>query len=149
MKPLGFILTTTMISYVMMIPIIFFFVFLDIGEEQIGGFNTENIGFLAFFILIVIIAPPFETLTSQIIPIKVVQRLFNDKTEIVAILISSSIFAYLHSGYSIWYSLLIFPLGVILAKTYIIFQKRKESSFWVTTSVHSLRNLIATIAIYA
>ena len=52
----------------------------------------------------------------------------------------------IHFGYSIWYSLLTFPMGILLAKTFIISQERKESSFWITTAVHSLRNLIGVIA---
>jgi len=37
-------------------------------------------------------------------------------------------------------------MGILLAKTFIISQERKESSFWITTAVHSLRNLIGVIA---
>jgi len=53
----------------------------------------------------------------------------------------------MHLGHSFWYSLLTLPTGMILAKTYILFQERKESSFWTTTAIHSLRNLIGAFAI--
>ena len=105
--------------------------------------------FLGLFFLAVIFAPILETLIGQLIPIKLTQKVLRNKMNIIAVLVSAIIFSLGHFGYSIWYSLITFPLGLLLAKTYVIFQKRKESSFWVTTAVHSLRNLIGVISIYS
>ena len=149
MKPLSFILTTTFLNFIFMIPIIFVLVYFDIDDNEIGGIDIEKYSFLGFFFVAVIFAPIIETLIGQLIPIKLTQKILRDKLNIIAILISAIIFSLGHFGYSIWYSLITFPLGLLLAKTYVIFQKRRESSFWVTTAIHSLRNLIAVISIYS
>jgi membrane protease YdiL (CAAX protease family) len=149
MKPLSFILTTTFLNFIFMIPIVLVLVYFDIDDNEIGGIDIENFSFLGFFFTVVIFGPIFETLIGQLIPIKLIQKILRNKLNIIAVLVSAIIFSLGHFGYSIWYSLISFPLGLLLAKTYIIFQKRKESSFWVTTAVHSLRNLIAVISIYS
>lgn len=148
MKPLNFILTTTFLNFILMIPINLVLTYLDIEHEEIGVTNIEKYSFFGFFSA-VIFAPIFETLINQLIPIKVMQKILRNKVNIIPILVSAIFFALMHLVYSIWYSLLMFPLGLLLAKTYLIFRKRKESSFWVTTAVHSLWNLIQVILLYS
>jgi membrane protease YdiL (CAAX protease family) len=148
MKPLSFILTTTFLNFILMIPIILILVYFEVDENEIGGIDIEKYSILGFFFLAVIFAPIVETLLGQLIPIKLTKKILSNKFNIVPILISAILFSAMHFGYSVWYSFLTFPLGLLLAKTYVVFQKRKESSFWITTSVHSLRNLIAFISIY-
>lgn len=147
MKPLNFILTTTFLNFILMVPINLVLIYLDIENEEIGGTDIEKGFFLVFSA--VIFAPILETLICQLIPIKLTQKILQNKLNIIPIIISAIFFALMHVLYSIWYSLLIFPLGLLLAKTYLIFQKRKESSFWVTTVVHSLWNLIQVILFYS
>ena len=149
MKPVSFILTTTFLNFILMIPIILVLIYFEIEENEIGGIDIEKYSFLGFFFLAVVFAPILETLIGQAFPIKLTQKILQNKLNIIPILISATLFELMHFGYSIWYSLLTFPLGLLLAETYMIFQKRKESSFWVTTAVHSLRNLIAVISIYS
>ncbi|WP_421806462.1 type II CAAX prenyl endopeptidase Rce1 family protein [Flagellimonas sp.] len=131
-----------------MIPIALVLLYLKIDDDEIGGIDVENYTFFGFFFLAVIFAPILETLIGQLLPIKIIQKLLRNKHNTIPMLISAILFSLMHFGYSIWYSLLTFPLGLLLAKTYIVFQKRKESSFWVTTAIHSLRNIIAVISIY-
>ena len=149
MKPLSFIVTTTILNFILMIPIILILFYFEIDDDQIGGIDFQKFSFLSSFFWVVIFAPIFETLTSQLLPIKLIQKVLRNKFEIIPILISATFFSLMHFGYSFWYSLLTLPLGLLLAKTYVIFQKRKESSLWITTAVHSLRNLIAVISIYS
>lgn len=148
LKPLSFIFTTLFLNFILSIPIIFVFVFLDITEEEIGGIDLEKYSFWGFFFVAVVFAPPIETLTGQLLPIKLIQKFIGKKHNIIALVVSAIIFSLMHFGYSIWYSLITLPMGILLAQSYIIFQERKESSFWITTTVHSLRNLIAVFAIY-
>ncbi len=123
--------------------------YFEIDDNEIGGVDFEKYSFFGFFFLLVIFAPIFETLIGQVLPIKLTEKILRNKHKVIPMLISAILFSLMHFGYSIWYSLLTFPLGILLAKTYVIFQKRKESSFWVTAAVHSLRNLIAVISIYS
>ncbi|MEE9361123.1 MAG: CPBP family intramembrane glutamic endopeptidase [Cellulophaga sp.] len=149
MKPLNFILTTTSLNFILMIPIMLVLLYFEIDDNEIGGVDFEKYSFFGFFFLLVIFAPIFETLIGQVLPIKLTEKILRNKHKVIPMLISAILFSLMHFGYSIWYSLLTFPLGILLAKTYVIFQKRKESSFWVTAAVHSLRNLIAVISIYS
>lgn len=149
MKPFSFILTTTFLNFLLMIPIALVLIYFNIDDDEIGGIDAENYTFLGFFFLAVIFAPILETLIGQALPIRVTQKLLRNKLNIIPVLISALLFSSMHFGYSIWYSILTFPLGLLLAKTYIIFQKRKESGFWITTAIHSLRNIIAVISIYS
>jgi len=131
-----------------MIPIVLVLSYFDIGKNEIGEINYEKYSFIRLFLSVVIIAPILETLLMQTLPIKIIQRIFSKKANLLSIIISSVIFSLAHSVYSIWYSLLIFPLGFLLAKAYIIFQERKESSFWITFFIHFSRNLIGVISIF-
>lgn len=149
MKPWSFIFVTTFLNFIFMAPIILVLTYFNIEDNNIGGIDNEKFSFLGFFFLAVIFAPIVETLIGQVLPIKLVKKLLSNKSNVIPVLVSAILFALMHFGYSIWYSLLTLPLGLLLAKTYVIFQTRKESSFWITTAVHSLRNFIGVIIIYS
>ncbi|MDP3445830.1 MAG: CPBP family glutamic-type intramembrane protease, partial [Ignavibacteria bacterium] len=127
LKPLKFIIVTTILSLILMIPIALVIDLLNVGEVEIGGLNTEKYSYLGLFVLVVIAAPLIETIVFQLFPIKLIQKLLNNRFNLFPILISSILFSLAHYVYSVWYSLLILPLGFLLAQTYLIFQKRKES----------------------
>lgn len=148
MKPLVFIVTTTVFCFVLMLPIAFLLESFSINDSEIGGIDIEKRPIINLFIAVVIFAPIIETLFFQLIPIKLTQVIIGIKFEFIPILFSSLLFSLAHITYSFWYSLLTLPLAVLLAKTYLIFQKRKESSFLITTLIHSLRNLIGFIVIW-
>ncbi|NBC58980.1 MAG: CPBP family intramembrane metalloprotease [Bacteroidetes bacterium] len=148
MDILSYIITTTFLYFILTIPIGVFFVYFKIGNEELGGIVIENHSFFGLFFLTVIFTPILETLIAQVLPIELINRFFPNKNNLIPILISAFLFAVMHFAYSIWYSLVIFPLGLLLANTYVIFKKRKESSFWVTAAIHSLRNLIGIIIIF-
>lgn len=149
LNPFAFILITTILSFILIIPIDLILIIFDIGENTIGALNYENYSVLGLFISVVIIVPVTETFLGQVLPIKLTQKIIGNKRNTITVFISAILFSLMHFVYSPWYCLLMFPMGILLANTYIIFQKRQESSFWVTTGVHSLRNLIGIIAIYS
>lgn len=149
MKPLNYIISTTVLYFILTIPIVILFMFFGVDKQELGGVETQKYSFFGFFLLVVILAPIIETLIAQVLPIELINKYFSIKNSLISILISAFLFAFMHFGYSIWYSLVIFPLGLLLANTYVIFKKRKESSFWVTAAIHSLRNLIGVISIFA
>ena len=143
----NFILATTLLILISLIPFAVLLEYLNISDDEVGGVDSDNYTPISLFLMAVVFAPILETLFLQAFPIKLLQGFLKRKYEILIILFSSVLFALMHFGYSSWYSLLTFPTGIILAKSYIIFQQRKESSFWITTSIHSLRNLIAIVFI--
>lgn len=145
MQPLKYILVTTLFSIILTVPIAIGLKIFGIHEEEIGGPNLEKYGIVVTILLIVIIAPIIETFLGQVLPIFLTKRFLKPKTRLTGILISTILFSLMHMTHSIWYSLLIIPMAALLAMTYVIFQERQESSFWMTTSIHSLRNFIAVI----
>lgn len=131
-----------------MVPLILVLDFFNINDDDIGGIDVENHSFWGLFFVAVVFAPIIETLIGQALPIKLVKKLLKNKFKIVPLFLSAIIFSLMHFGYSVWYSILVFPMAILLAQTYIIFEKRKESSFWMTTAVHAFRNLIGVIVIF-
>lgn len=147
MKPPSFIFTTLILNFLLLIPIYFFLTYYDISEEEIGGIDISKYSTWGFFFVAVLLAPIIETFIGQSLPIKLIQKVLGEKFKVIALFASAIIFSFGHFGYSIWYSIITLPMGFLLAETYLIFQKRKESSFWITSAVHSLRNLVGVVVI--
>ncbi len=145
MRPLKFILVTTLLTIILTIPIAIGLEIIGVQEGEIGRPNFEKYGITLTLLLVVIISPIIETFLGQVLPIYLTNRLLKTKAKLIGIAMSTTLFSLFHLGYSIWYSILIIPLAALLAMTYVIFQDRKESSYWMTTSVHALRNLIAIL----
>ncbi|WP_417620117.1 type II CAAX prenyl endopeptidase Rce1 family protein [Oceanihabitans sediminis] len=127
---------------VLEIPIQLVFEYLDISDDKFGGFNPDDFGVFTLIFLSLILAPILETLVSQLIPIEVSQAFFKNSGNIIGITIATIIFSSMHLSYSIWYAIAVMPSGFLFAHTYIIFQKRKESSFWMASILHASINLI-------
>jgi membrane protease YdiL (CAAX protease family) len=142
LKPVSFILLTTLLMFVFSMPFSFVLDAIGVKEKEIGSFDYNQYGLIGTLFLTTVLAPLIETFLGQALPIYLTQKFIKMRTNQLAIVISSIVFSLGHLGYSIWYFILIIPTGVLLAMTYIVFQLRKESSFWMTFSVHSLRNLI-------
>lgn len=143
LKPIKFTIVTFFLSMGFTAPIFIVFDILGIRDSEIGGPDMEKYGIIGILIIGVVLGPILETLLAQALPIYLTQKFVKWKTNVISVLISTLLFSLGHLGYSVWYFILIIPTGVLLALTYIIFQERKESSFWMTFSVHSLRNLVA------
>lgn len=147
LKPLNFILITTLLMIILTIPIGIIFEIIDLSDNEFGGIDFDEYGIFGVIFLALILAPVLETLLAQQIPILLSQRFIKYSPDIIGITISTLVFSWMHISYSIWYAIMVIPVGILLAKTYIIFQKRKESSFWMTSFLHSFRNLIPVILI--
>ena len=135
-----FILISVLWSFLLGFPLaLLIFEAFGVVDEEVGSAGLENSGIVSAFFAAVIVAPILETFICQTIPIVVVQKFNIGLQRIMALTLSTLIFASIHLGYSIWYAILIFPSGLILAEAYLIFQNRKEPSFWVVTAIHALR----------
>ncbi|RKD94530.1 hypothetical protein BXY64_4118 [Marinifilum flexuosum] len=147
LKPIKFIVATTLLGILFTIPIKLILDFTGVGDSDIGGFDFERSSQWEMIITVIILAPLIETLLCQLLPIKLIQVFKRNHSNLIALLVSSLVFSLAHYSYSVWYSLMVLPMGFFLAKTYLVFQRRKESSFWMTTAVHASRNLIALMVI--
>jgi len=74
-----FILLTTIIIIISLIPIAILFDFLNITEEEVGGIDADNYSTIGLIFTIVIFAPLMETLFLQTLPIKLLQGLLKNK----------------------------------------------------------------------
>ncbi len=128
------------------LPFVVLFDLLEISDNNIDGPKSILDNIYTAIIFGVIIAPIFETLIGQMLPIKIIQRYIKWNTNKLALIFSTIIFGLGHLSYSFWYFFLILPMGFVLAVTYLTFQKRKQSSFWTTTLLHSIRNALALFA---
>jgi len=147
LKPLNFIIITTLLMLILTVPIGIIFEIINISDHEYGGVDFDKYGVFGLIFLALILAPILETLLSQQIPILLSQRFIKHSPNIIGITISTLIFSWMHLGYSIWYAIGVIPAGFVLANTYIVFQDRKESSFWMTSFLHSFRNLIPVILV--
>ena len=145
LKPVKFVLMTFLWSIVFALPITLLMEILNVTDNAINGPDFKRFGIIEITIIAVVLAPILETAIFQALPILLIQRFIKWRTNLVAVLISSIFFSLAHLGYSIWYSLLVMPIAVLLSQAYIVFQDRPESSFWMTCFIHSCRNLFAVI----
>jgi membrane protease YdiL (CAAX protease family) len=96
-------------------------------------------------IVIIIIAPAFETILFQKILISAVKEMVSKEKSafILSTLVSASVFGMAHGIYNMYYVLYAFVGGLMLAIIYNLCYYRKESSFLATFIIHALWNLIA------
>jgi membrane protease YdiL (CAAX protease family) len=145
LKPLSFIFISTLLMIILTIPIKIVFAIIDIPDSVYGGPDVEKYGIAGLVFMALIAAPVFETLIGQQLPIFLSQRFIKQSPNIIGVTFSTILFSWMHSSYSIWYAIAVIPAGLLLANTFIIFQKRKESSFWMTSFLHSFKNAIPVI----
>lgn len=141
---LPFILSANLIAFVLGIPLVLLLFNLD--EESIGGPELEKLGAWGTFLTVVVAAPLLETLLGQSWPIRLLQRWYPRERFWLPLVVSTLVFSAMHLNYSVWYAVLILPIGAVLSYTYLLYQERKGASYWVTTGVHAVRNLIALVA---
>lgn len=143
-----FILELSLIAFFIKVPLLVLsdILFTSVGLEYLVKLSDElqtAQTTLYDFLYGVLIAPPVETVFGQWIPIAI-GSIFLKKTR-WAIIFSAAIFALLHFP-AIAFAPGAFFVGLLLAWCWLL--KRKTSrweAFWVTTSVHGLHNLYASL----
>jgi membrane protease YdiL (CAAX protease family) len=148
LPPVRFVIVTTLLSIFLTLP---FFVLLTLAGVEPGDIRTPDIrtlGIVKATLYAVLLAPLLETVIGQLLPILLVQKFVRWKSNTVAILVSTILFSAAHATHSIYYPVVIAPTAFLLALTYIVFQQRKESSFWMTFFVHAFKNLLAVMVAF-
>lgn len=108
-------------------------------EHQIPIMNP-----LKVFISYNVIAPIFETLLGQMIPILVARRYI--KSSWIILLLSATLFAIPHSTLDIFRFIPSFLGGILLAFSFLHWlQFSVSKAYWTTCAVHFLHNVIVTI----
>lgn len=117
------------------------------AEDSFEHLSADNINspfdlFVKFF-SIVVIAPFFETVIFQVLPIETMIK-FKTKP-LLAVLLSSVIFALAHS-YNIVYIITVFPLGFVYCYYYYLLRyKDKYLAFLSVVGLHAASNLFAYV----
>ena len=145
LPPLKFIFVTILLSIFLTGPLAYILELSGVTEEEIGYPDIKKLGLLRLIVLVVIAGPVIETFLAQALPVYFTRSFIKRNTSIVAVSLSTILFSLLHSGYSYWYALLMVPSGLLFALTFIVFQRRKPSAFWMTSIVHSSTNLVVVL----
>ncbi len=99
------------------------------------------------FIIICIIAPFFETIIGQLIPILISSRIFNKITYILGS--SVMINTVLHYPFDIHELSILLFLSTILAWSFLTYMKEGYwKAIFVTATIHALNNFIPFVMIY-
>lgn len=116
---------------------------LDFGE---GSSPLKGIPLYAQFVFLVLMAPFFETIFFNLLPIKLLQLFF--KNRIIIVLLASIVFSLIHF-YSVPYMLMTYLGGIGLNFFYIFTEEKKGIlvSFGLTVLLHSAYNLIGFLLI--
>ena len=109
--------------------------------------NTQTAELNIFhYVTLILIAPFFETLIGQYIPIKLLSKFI--KSNKLIIILSALVFSFLHLPV-LGFLLGAFLVGVVFSWGYILKTKKKGSKpFLIIMLAHGLHNLIAIFAVY-
>ena len=144
-KPNSFIFIPTMffLIYLLLIPALYLLGNLDeVNDLRILGFILENTALA--FLIIVILAPIFETLLIQVFFIEIFRKLrFH---EVLLILIPGLIFAICHFEWGWKKVIFMIPVGIIFAYAYLRYRK---FSFFYSVGVVVLLHVLINICAFA
>jgi uncharacterized protein len=133
-------LIALLLTYVAAAPVLV--LVLAIPNLSIGGPEFVKHGLGSMILIGCLIAPVLETAINQWACIRLLNR-FGCGTA-TAIVVSALIFGLGHT-YSLAYVLVTFNIGLVLAATFVIEDRRGGSPFLVTMAVHALRNGMTTL----
>ncbi|EKD90582.1 MAG: hypothetical protein ACD_30C00112G0023 [uncultured bacterium] len=147
---LRFILEMTFLAFLLKILLSLvvgiIFTMLNIPNDPNLSFETELLKFNPILILIfVVFFASFETITSQWFILWLSSKF--TKSIFTQIMVSSTVFGILHFDPA--FSIIVIPIGMILAWSFLIYRKKSLwSALWVTTAIHILHNLAAAYLLY-
>ena len=99
-------------------------------------------GLAALFFGGLILSPLIETVVGQWLFIWLLS--FLTRSTPVLVLGSALLFSALHLHVGIAGALIVFPIGIALSWSFILFRARsRQHAYWVTAAVHSLHNGVA------
>lgn len=139
LSTLKFIITITLCMFLCSAALGFF---VDIFNIKISKttLSMSKASLIAEFILLLLITPLVETLIFQYAIIKISRKInILKNNNLIIILISAVIFGLEHS-YSLSYIIYATIMGIFLAYSFVIYEKKEVSPFWVVCAIHSLRN---------
>lgn len=142
LSPIKFIVFTNLLMVGLTLLLTPVMVMLGYDENtEIGGPDFGDLGPVMIVVAAVLVAPVIETLLFQY-PVLWLKKWVN---VYLLMFFSAALFALAHSDYSMWYALIVFPMGVVLAYIIVNYKHPVVSGFWITVLVHAFRNSVAMI----
>jgi hypothetical protein len=109
--------------------------------------ETSKSSMFLNFVVAIIIAPLLETLIYQYAVIKLLRKVkILKNNNYIIILICSILFGLSHT-YSLSYVINTTIIGIILAYSFITYEKKGIPPFLIVCAIHSLRNLFSFVVI--
>ena len=139
-----FIVTIVILDFIISVMFIPISILYETYVGSIGGPEHSNLKELVIYCIIA--APLLETLIFQKGIIKLLslsKKIKNNK--LLLIFISAFFFGVAHGIYSIVYMVWASMIGIFLAYSFIIYEDKEKSGFWVTAIIHGLMNLIGSV----
>lgn len=136
-----YIVFMLLLSYIIYIPLIPFFQNYDIGGTQF----LINASFIGKLINGSLIIPFIETFIFQYLAIGIIRSIKKIKDNNCLIIIISAIAFSLSHYYNVLYIFYSFIMGIFLAYTYILYEKKNYHPFLMVMAIHALRNTITTL----
>lgn len=118
--------------------------------SSLSSLEKNNGMLIQIFLIIIsasVLAPLFETFIYQFAIIKLLQKIKFFKTKSLLLIIISALLFTLDHRYSLFYMLNVFPIGLLLAYSFIVYDKKNNHPFWIVFSIHSLRNFICLLLV--
>ncbi|WP_251861352.1 CPBP family glutamic-type intramembrane protease [Clostridium sp. Marseille-Q2269] len=131
-----FICTIVILSFIISVIFIPITIIYEKYMGAMGGPGTKNLTTL--FISIAIIAPLWETLIFQMGIIKLFSLNKKFKSNKLLLMFISAIFFGGDHFYSILYIFYGFTMGLLLAYSFIVYEDKQNSGYWITAIIHSL-----------
>ncbi|MCH8550237.1 MAG: CPBP family intramembrane metalloprotease, partial [Balneolaceae bacterium] len=118
-----------------------------IGEFDGRRSFLLNYHWFVGFLIVCVMAPIFETIFLQALPICLTSLI--TKNKLVQVFVSTLLFTSLHSSYPFIALIYVFTAGVIYAWCYIVYRRKGLIiAILVTGIVHSMSNFIPFLFVY-
>ncbi len=131
------------LSFVIIIPILPILFILD----YVFGGSDEAILQLNFvdIILGLVLAPLIETFIAQWLVVKLLRMVqFTKEKDVFIAFVSAIVFGIGHT-FSVGDVFRGFVIGLLFAYSFILYEHKKKSPFWIVAAIHFVRNLISII----
>ena len=145
LNTVSFVLVMVVTSFLVLIPFLPVLKYLVEHVGPLGGPDSLQGSIFLQFIIGVTLAPLVETMLFQSLPIYILMTY--TKLNNAAVMSISALFFALSHFYSLTYVFVTFFVGFVLAYAYIVYLKKRQSSYWVVVAIHALRNLVTLVVV--
>lgn len=145
LSPFWFAIAMTILIYATLLIIFIPVSFIPDLQISEGPTNIRKLGLIGKVLVACMITPLVETFLYQYLPINILGK--SEKLlerSYVIIIVSAILFGLAHT-YDIVYVFRTFIIGLFLAYTYVIYQKKSFSPFLMVCIIHAIQNAVVVV----